>query len=98
MNFISLFLICLGVAGFLSAVTLINLLMQIGPEDDLTPTPKYAEFEWVKKVINSCVTFEQARSAAELVTLWENKHFDPKMYDVLLDLLQKRREWILKNI
>lgn len=96
MNFISLFLICLGVTGFLSAVTLINLLMQIGHEDDLTPDPKYAEFEWVKRVINSCVTIEQTMTAENLLELWAKKHSDQKLYERLLDLLNRRERWILR--
>jgi len=46
---------------------------------------KMAEFEWVKKVINSCETLEQVRCSKNLVSLWENKYNDHSLSQQLID-------------
>lgn len=99
MNFWTIFLIIIGLAMFFTASALADLLIQtwhIGPEDDLTPDPKYAEYEWVKRVINSCETMEQTMTAENLLELWAEKHSDPKLYERLLDLLNRKERWILR--
>lgn len=46
---------------------------------------KLAEFEWVKKVIDSCETVEQTKCSKNLVQLWEDRYNDQSLSQQLRD-------------
>lgn len=46
---------------------------------------KVAEFEWVKKVIDSCETVEQTKCSKKLVQLWEDRYKDQSLSQQLMD-------------
>lgn len=69
--------------ALLGATWVIVDLIRQTKEQQIEADGKYADFEFVKRCIKSCVSLKQILNAYELILLFENKHGDEMLVNEL---------------
>lgn len=70
-------------------IILNNMKLFRKKDREITPLPKYRDYEWVKKVICSCENWAQLNNAHQLSVLWKEMYGDRAMFKLLDDMITK---------